>query len=99
MMSFRGRALAAGLPAAGLLLAVAWWQPWHTSPAGEPGLQTDDSPPIPVRRDSEEPYEPYKYQLTTDQTIRVFEDRVRDDPNHLNLTHLGALYVRKARET
>ena len=99
MTSSRRRVLAAGLPAAGLLLAAAWWQPWHTPPAAEPGLRADDTTPIPVRPDSEEPYEPYKYQLTTDQTVRVFEDRVRDDPNHLTLTQLGGLYVRQARES
>ena len=97
------RALAVGVPAVGVTLAaVLWWQPWHPgspAPAGDPDFPVVDMPPIPVRPDSEEPYRPYKYQLTTDQTIRVFEDRVRGDPNHLNLTHLGGLYVRKAKET
>src|SRR4051794_22241500 len=96
------RVLLVGVPVVGAVAAAAaWWQPWppEAAPADNPDFPAVDMPPIPVRPDSEQPYRPYQYQLTTDQTIRVFEDRVKGDPNHLNLSHLGGLYVRKAKES
>jgi tetratricopeptide (TPR) repeat protein len=87
---------------------VAWWycarsdstarQPFSAVEQSESvGLETP--PAIPVRADSLLPYNPDQFNLTIDQSIQVFEDRVRDDPrNHLNLTTLGGLYIRKARE-
>src|SRR5262245_22012973 len=55
--------------------------------------------PIPVRPDSERPYRPYDFHLTADQTIQVFEERVRNDPgDHLSYTQLGSMYIRKARQ-
>jgi tetratricopeptide (TPR) repeat protein len=89
------------IPAAACVAAAGAFLFVRPSPAPTPDEPpaAGDGPPIPVRPDSEAPYRPYQYQLTTDQTIKVFEARVRDDPNHLNLTHLGGLYVRKARES
>ena len=88
------RAVLVGLGVAAAAAAAAWWQPWRPGPADPP-----DDPPIPVRADSLEPYRPYTYQVNTDQAIRMFEERVRGDPNHLNLAHLGGHYIRKAKET
>jgi tetratricopeptide (TPR) repeat protein len=82
-------------------VAAVWFQPWRSaqSPESQPIPPTDPADAIPVRPDSELPYRPYDYQLTTEQAIRFFQDRVRNDPqNHLNLTILGSLYIRKARE-
>lgn len=100
----RSRALVGGLVAAGAVAAVAavaWWQPWHSeppaAPPGDPDFVAVDTP-IPVRPDSEAPYQPHKYQMTTDQSVRAFEERVRSDPNALNLMYLGGLYLRKAKE-
>src|SRR5262249_19579729 len=75
---------------------------WHApaaTPPDDPDFPVVDMPPIPVHPDSEKPYRPYQYQLTTDQSIREFEDRVRADPNVPNLTLLGGLYIRKAKES
>lgn len=58
-----------------------------------------DGPPIPVRADSEQPYRPLDYQMTTDQMVRLWEERVRNDPrDHLSLTTLASIYIRKARD-
>jgi tetratricopeptide (TPR) repeat protein len=88
--------------------AAAWWyfarsdstarQPFSAVEQSDSvGLETP--PAIPVRADSLLPYNPEQFNLTIDQSIQAFEDRVRDDPrNHLNLTTLGGLYIRKARE-
>lgn len=98
-----GQGMLGGVLLAGGVAAAVWLPARLASPPAPPdpaladGAAADQRP-IPVRPDSEGPYQPYKYQLTTDQTIQVFEDRVRDDPNHLNLTNLAGLYVRKARE-
>ncbi|MFQ3578306.1 MAG: tetratricopeptide repeat protein [Verrucomicrobiia bacterium] len=86
-------------------ITITIWLPDRSTPPPTVWVMNTVAPEdlpddIPVRPDSEEPYHPYKFQLTTEQSIRVFEDRVRDDPlNHLNLTHLASLYVRLARET
>jgi tetratricopeptide (TPR) repeat protein len=94
------RALVAAALLGGGVAAAVWLSAGGPPPAAADGTAVaDDAPPIPVRPDSEAPYEPNKYQLTTDQSVRVFEDRVRADPNHLNLTNLAGLYVRLARET
>src|SRR4029078_6732969 len=64
-----------------------------------PLVENPDAPPIPVRPDSEQPYRPYQFHLTPDQAIQVFEERWRNDPgDHLSLTQLGGLYIRKARQ-
>jgi tetratricopeptide (TPR) repeat protein len=81
----------------------AWYWRHVSSDAGalgSPEWAADAAPrPIPVRPDSEAPYNPNQFNLTTDQSIGVFEQRVRDDPqSHLDLTTLAGLYIRKARE-
>jgi tetratricopeptide (TPR) repeat protein len=99
----RRRSLLVAVPVVVVAVAVvAWWQPWHTQatpPSGDPDFPVVDMPPIPVHPDSEKPYRPYQYQLTTNQSIREFEDRVRADPIVPNLTLLGGLYIRKAKES
>src|SRR5262245_38889138 len=98
----RSLVVAGTVAAAGAVVALAWWQPWHTEPTpppGDPDFPIVEMPPIPVHPDSEKPYRPYDYQLTTDQTVRMFEDRVRADPNVPNLSLLGGLYIRKAKES
>ncbi len=96
----RRRALLIPVAVCAAATGVYYWPaPAAPAPVEPADDLTADAPPIPVRPDSEAPYRPYQYQLSTDQTIKVFEDRVRADPNHLNLTQLGGLYVRKARES
>ncbi|MBN9522225.1 tetratricopeptide repeat protein [bacterium] len=95
----RPRALLIPVAVCAAAAGVYLWSGPAPAPVEPAAAPPADAPPIPVRPDSEAPYRPYQYQLTTDQSIKVFEGRVRDDPNHLNLTHLGGLYVRKARES
>ena len=87
------RAVACGLLACVLAGGVIWWA---SSSVESPAV--DDGPPIPVRPDSEEPYRPYDYQFTPEQNIQLLEERVKADPgDHLSLTLLGGLYLRKAK--
>lgn len=87
-----------GVVAAAVAAGAAWWQPWK-SPPPPADTPDPDAVAIPIRPDSELPYRPYQYQYTTEQSVRMFEDRVRGDPNHMNLAHLGGLYIRLAKET
>jgi tetratricopeptide (TPR) repeat protein len=87
----------------GAIGSAGWY--WRHVSVDASAMTMSDGPsaaaprPIPVRPDSELPYNPNQFNLTTDQTISVFEDRVREDPqSHLDFTTLGGLYIRKARE-
>lgn len=60
--------------------------------------QTAPSPQGQARVD-EEPYQPLKYVLSTDQAIQLFQDQAQRNPNAINFTLLGQMYIRKARET
>jgi tetratricopeptide (TPR) repeat protein len=87
----------------GAVGSAGWYWRYVSSDGGAdatPDSSTEAAQrPIPIRPDSEEPYNPNQFNLTTDQTIGVFEERVRKDPqSHLDLTTLGSLYIRKARE-
>jgi tetratricopeptide (TPR) repeat protein len=86
----------------GVLGSAYWYWSHHDSDPThiDAAEQADASPrPIPVRAESELPYHPNQFNLTTDQSIQVFEHRVRDDPqSHLDLTTLAGIYIRKARE-
>jgi tetratricopeptide (TPR) repeat protein len=46
-----------------------------------------------------EPYRPLKYVLSTEQAIQQFHEQARRNPNALNYTLLGQMYIRKARES
>jgi len=89
------RPLLGGAVAVGLFAGAAWLVADH-SPI------PDNTPPvaeIPVRPDSEGAYNPYRFDLTSDQSIDFFRRRTDADPrNHLNLTNLAGAYIRKARE-
>lgn len=72
-------------------------------PVAPPGAAVPVAPaidrPIPVRPDTE-PYEPYKFLYTTEQSIQVFRERCKRDPgDYASRTTLGALFLRLARET
>lgn len=73
----------------------------HSAPGGEstrPVPEVADKP-IPVRPDTE-PYEPYRFLYTTDQSISVYRERCKRDPDdYASRTTLGTLYLRRARET
>lgn len=80
-------------------LAIAAWWSLRDGPVADPSPEGESQPSIPVRADSQAPYNPSQFNLTLDQSIQMFERRVADDPkNHLNLTMLGRAYIRKAAQ-
>ncbi len=93
------RNLAAGLfsllIAVGVAVVAARQRPpAMPAPGGAPAER-----PIPVRPDTE-PYEPYKFLYTTDQSISVYRERCKRDPgDYSSRTTLGALHLRRAKET
>ncbi len=59
---------------------------------------SDTHKPIPVRPDTE-PYEPYRFLYTTDQSIKVYRDRcLRDPEDYSSRTTLASFYIRRAKE-
>jgi tetratricopeptide (TPR) repeat protein len=70
----------------------------RTRPIAPPGASAPDRP-IPVRPDTE-PYEPYRYLYSTEQTIAIYRERCKRDPgDYASRTTLGAFFLRFARET
>lgn len=80
----------------------AGWLLVRDAPTAAPAPATaaaETATSISVRPESELPYEPLRFQLTLNESIRYFRDRTRDDPqDFLSLTHLASLYIRQARE-
>jgi tetratricopeptide (TPR) repeat protein len=89
------RPLLGGALAAGLIAGAAWFVADH-SPLTTPHSPLPTS--IPVRPESEAAYDPYRFNLTTDQSIEFFRRRTDADPqDYLSLAHLAGAYIRKAR--
>src|SRR5438128_11485954 len=67
------RAAIAGLLIVGGCVAGWFWiQP--PAPPDSSAVGSDEPRPIPVRADSEVPYNPSQFNLTLDQSIAVFEE-------------------------
>jgi tetratricopeptide (TPR) repeat protein len=79
-------------------LGAAAWFVLRGESNPTPVPSSESQPAIPVRADSESPYNSSQFHLTVDQAIQQFESRVAGDPNHLNLTLLGRAYIRKAAQ-
>lgn len=87
---------------AGVIWAVPRPSPVATAKAATPPAAAEkpaEDKPIPVRPDAE-PYRPYQYLLSTEQSIEVYQGRIKRDPqDHGSHTTLGSLYLRHAKET
>jgi tetratricopeptide (TPR) repeat protein len=97
------RPLLGGALAVGFFAGSAWYlvgrSPCTTDCSPLPASDAQPSPPIPVRPDSELAYEPYRFNLTADQSIEFFRRRTDVDPqDYLSLTSLAGAHIRKARE-
>src|SRR5437879_187561 len=85
--------------AAGIFVGAAWLLASHSRTTTPDAPLVGPVQPIPVRPDSEEPYDPYRFNLTPDQSIAFFRRRTDADPqDYLSLTNLAGAYIRKARE-
>ena len=79
------------------LAGVAWVA---TRPAQPAAFAEDEMKPIPIRPDSELPYNPYQFRLTNPESIAIYEGRAKNDPqDHITRTTLAALYVQQARDS
>ncbi len=81
------------------IVAGSAWMAVRNKNAPSPAPLDGQPRPIPVRPDTE-PYEPYRFLYTTDQTISVYRERCKRDPDdYASRTTLGTLYLKRARET
>src|SRR5437867_8568462 len=97
------RPLLGGALAAGVFAGAAWLLAHHSpltthhSPLGADDVQPPQQ--IPVRPDSEGAYDPYRFNLTAEQSIQFFRRRTdADSQDYLSLTSLAGAHIRKARE-